>query len=320
MDPTHPPQTLDELRLFAEALEKWETAGGRRRLIRAGYLPVVPPWFLAYISYWFGGQIFDEQTGKFTLTSPENVAAYEWIRSYSQRLGTDSVDEFQGSLGSFQSTQNPFLTEYVAMLQQGPWTANFVEKFAPDWNRWRIPATRPAEQRVEEVRDWKARETQLAIQERRKHYQWGAAPFPAGVAGLQDVTFAGFDVLVIPRTARHKEEAFEFLAFVNRQDIMEKLCSMHCKNSPLREVSETFIRNHPNPYIGEFQRMVAGPNAFCIPRCPIWTEVEDELKNVRESVFLLKQTPEDALAAAQHNLQKKYDRFVSRQADRGRAE
>ena len=61
----------------------------------------------------------------------------------------------------------------------------------------------------------------------------GGGPFPSAVPGLEDVTFADFDALVIPQGARHKQEAFEFIAYVNRQDVMEKLCKLHCKNSPL---------------------------------------------------------------------------------------
>ena len=47
--------------------------------------------------------------------------------------------------------------------------------------------------------------------------------FPSAAAGLTDVTYCGFDTLVIPKGSRHKKEAFAFIAFVNRQNVMEKL-------------------------------------------------------------------------------------------------
>jgi ABC-type glycerol-3-phosphate transport system substrate-binding protein len=312
LDPAPPPGTLEQLDRCAQVLDAWK--GGR--LVRAGYLPMEPPWFVAYTSFWFGGRIFDEHTGRFTLTSDENVRAYEWIRSYAQRLGAGSINELRGAMGKYSSTQNPFVVGQVAMLKQGPWTANFIEKIAPEWNRWRISDAADPRVRKREIASWKARETKLPVEQRRRHYKWGAAPFPAARDDDRDVTFAGFDVLVIPKTARHKKEAFEFIAFVNRQEVMEKLCAMHCKNSPLREVSEAFIRHHPNPYIGEFERMVSSEHARGIPAVPIWIEVEDELKAVAESVYLLRKAPAEALAEAQERLQPKYDRFMARKRSR----
>ena len=77
----------------------------------------------------------------------------------------------------------------------------------------------------------------------------------AAVPGLEDVTYAGFDILVIPRGAKHKEEAFEFIAYVNRQDVCEKINRLHCKNTQLRNVSPQFFEKHPNPYINVFQEL-----------------------------------------------------------------
>src|SRR5581483_7351964 len=87
---------------------------------------------------------------------------------------------------------------------------------------------------------------------RRARAQWAAAPFPSAVPGLNDVTYATFDTLVIPRGAKHKREAFEFIAYVNEQKVMEKLCKMHSKNSPLTAVSDDFLEHNKNPYIDVF--------------------------------------------------------------------
>ena len=45
--------------------------------------------------------------------------------------------------------------------------------------------------------------------------------------------------------------------FKGPQDVMERLCASHCKHSPLRKVSDEFIRTHPNPYIDIFERLAA---------------------------------------------------------------
>jgi ABC-type glycerol-3-phosphate transport system substrate-binding protein len=81
---------------------------------------------------------------------------------------------------------------------------------------------------------------------RKENYVWGVVPFPSAVPGLDNVSYAGVDVLVIPTTSTHRKEAFEFIAFVNRQDQVEKLCSMHGKNSPLAKMSGN-MNTHPEP-------------------------------------------------------------------------
>ncbi|MBV9866370.1 MAG: ABC transporter substrate-binding protein [Abitibacteriaceae bacterium] len=305
LDPNRPPRTLDELDRYAQALDMVEkTPNGQKRIKSAGYLPMEPSWMLTYIPYWFGNKLFDEKTQKLTLTDPDIVRAFEWVKSYSVRLGKDSMTEFTNGFGQFASPQNPFLVGNVVMTLQGPWTANYVEDLKPSMNRWKFP---------------KEKEKGMSVEERRKNYEWGAAPFPSAVPGLTDVSYASFDTLMIPRGAKHKQEAFEFIAYVNRQDVMEKLNSLHCKNSPLSQVSEQFIRNHPNPYISVFEELARSKNARGVPPMPIWPEVADELGVVAQRVYLLQAEPKEALQDAQNRLQEKYETFLERQRLRAKS-
>jgi multiple sugar transport system substrate-binding protein len=168
-------------------------------------------------------------------------------------------------------------------------------------NRWRFP---------------KEKENSLSVEQRRANYEWGVAPFPSAVPQGDDVTYGASDVLMIPRGAAHKKEAFEFLAYVNRQDVMEKLNKLHCKNSPLSRVSEDFLTSHPNPYIGVFEELAASSRAHSVPSIPIWPEVADEMGVVAQKVYLLQAEPEQALADAQQRLQAKLDDFRARQRAR----
>jgi maltose-binding protein MalE len=133
---------------------------------------------------------------------------------------------------------------------------------------------------------------------------------------VKDVCYAPYDTLVIPKGSKHKQEAFEFIAYVNRQDVMEKLCNAHSKNSPLQKVSQEFLEHHKNPYIKVFEDLANSPNAQTIPKLPIMPEVGDELTNVAQSVALLEAEPEDALRVAQDRLQASYDDFMAKQRAR----
>jgi multiple sugar transport system substrate-binding protein len=278
LDPDRSPQSIDELDRYADVLSTFRVdKDGQRHLQRAGYLPMEPGWYIVQTPLWFGADEWDPQTGKFDFTSPGVLNAYRWMQSYSLKYGKDAVTEFETATGAYYSAQNEFLSEQVVMEQQGPWVANFVDTFRPDM----------------------------------KH-DWAAAPFPSAV-GQKDVTYAPFDSLSIPVGAKHPKEAFEFIAFVNRQDEMEKLCMSHCVNSPLVKVSDHFLKNHPNPYISVFEQLASSPNAHLTMQCPLALEAGAELSAVAQGVVTLTLDPATALAAAQARMQAKYDDFAEKQ-------
>jgi multiple sugar transport system substrate-binding protein len=302
LDPNRPPRTLDELDRYAAVLDDFETLpNGFKRLKQSGFLPLEPGWYLSYIGYWFGAPIYDVQTDRILLTDPRMIRAFDWIRSYSLRLGKDSLSDFRSGFGNWNSTQNPFIAGTLAMEMQGPWMTSIFEKFRPSMNHWKYP---------------RSLARKLSLSQRQENCEWGVAPFPSAVPGLDDVTFVNFDVLMIPRGTKHRKEAFEFIAFVNRQAQTEKLNILNCQNSPLRQVSRQFIEAHPNPYIAVFEQLMAGPHASGVPPCPIWPEVGAELDNATQRVALLEATPKQALEDAQRRVEEKYREFKERQRAR----
>jgi spermidine/putrescine-binding protein len=156
------------------------------------------------------------------------------------------------------------------------------------------------------------------LSERLTNYEWAAAAFPSAVPGLEDVSYCSLDVLVIPKMARHKKEAMEFIAYVNRQEVMEKLCKSHCKNTPLAKVSEDFLNNHPNPYIDVFERLLSSEHCQSDPQMPILAETYAEISNIAQRLSLLETTAGPALEEAQVTLQGKYEAYQARRAARGK--
>ncbi len=299
LDPTRAPATIDELDRCAKALDVVDEKG---HIIRSGYLPMEPGWYVTSTHLWFGGEIWNPATEKFTFTDPKVVAAYAWLQSYSKRLGKDAVSEFKSGTGNFDSPQNPFLIGSVVMEQQGPWMANYILNLKPS---------------MDGLADSKGDDFNLPLADRLKRLQWAAAPFPSAVPGLKDVTVANFDTFVIPRGAKHPKEAFEFMAYVNRQDVMEKLCKMHSKNSPLAKVSRDFLEHHKNPYIQVFEDLANSPNAHSVPQIPIMPEVGTEMNQMIQTLVLHTDVePLTALQNCQDVLQKKYDKFMEIQKAR----
>ncbi len=271
LDPNRPPRTIEELDQYAEKITRRDSRG---RIVRAGFMPAEPGWWNWGWGCIFGGKLWDGKT-RITANAPENVRAFEWIRSYSVKYGATDLQTFRSGFGNFSSPQNAFLAEQVAMELQGVWMHNFISMYAPGLD-------------------------------------WAAAPFPypADRPDLAESTFVDEDVLVIPRGAKHPREAFEFIAFVQSQEGMELLCMGQRKHTPLVKVSDRFWKTHPNPYVKLFARLAYSPNAIAPPKLPLWPEYGAELNNAFDEVVLLKKTPQQALDAVQARMQPKLDQYV----------
>ncbi|HXK20507.1 MAG TPA: extracellular solute-binding protein, partial [Polyangiaceae bacterium] len=297
LDPEKPPETLEELDAMAEKLTKWEVTlpsgekqtrvgylpdvpASQKRLLQVGFLPMEPAWWSYGWGFVFGGKLIDGD--KITAASPENIQAYEWLASYSKKLGVSSVQRFRSGFGSFASAQNPFLSGQLAMEMQGVWMYNFIKKFADGM-------------------------------------QWGAAPFPAPAAHPErrGTANAEVDLLVIPTGSEHPDEAWTFIKYTQRQDVMEELCLGHRKHTPLAKVSEEFYAKHPNPYIRLFRELGASPNAWSSPMTGVWNQYGRELTTAADKISNLNVTPEEALSQVQTRVQIAYDRdraiFLRRQ-------
>lgn len=288
LDPEKPPETLEQLDEFAEKLTKWEVTlptGSKKiatgylpevplqnkRLLQLGFLPSEPGWWSYGWGFVFGGKLMEGD--KVTTASAENVRAYDWVASYSRKVGVESVQRFRSGFGNFSSPQNPFLSGQLAMELQGVWMYNFIRKFADG-----MP--------------------------------WGAAAFPgpADRPELKGVTNAEADVLVIPRGSKHPQEALEFIKYVSAQEVMEALCLGQRKFSPLKEVSDKFYADHPHPYIRLFAALAAGPNAYAVPKTSVWNEYARELGSAVDGIQNLRNSPKEALARVEKRVQASSDR------------
>lgn len=288
LDPDKPPETLEQLDEMAEKLTKWEvtlpsgekvTKSGylpevpvaQKRLIQAGFLPSEPDWWSYGWGFVFGGKLLDGD--KITAASPENIQAYEWVASYTKKLGVDPVQRFRSGFGKFGTSQNPFLAGKLAMEMQGVWMYNFIKKFADGM-------------------------------------QWGAAPFPAPAAHPERIGTANaeVDALVIPTGSKHPEEAWAFIKYTQQQDVMEELCLGQRKHTPLAQVSEEFYAKHPNPYIRLFRELGASPNAWSAPQTGVWNEYGREMNTAADKISNLSLTPVEALTQVQERLQISFDR------------
>ncbi len=262
--------------------EKLTTYDENGRLTQVGFTPSEPGWWHWAWGYWFGGELWDEED--ITIATPENLAAWEWIQSYPEKYGAEELRRFQsGIAGQFATPQNAFFSERVAMIIQGVWMASFIQTYAPN-------------------------------------LEWGAAPFPSGIPGLDNVSMAECDSICIPVGARHPDEAFEFIQFLCSQEGLELLNMGQRKFTPLKQVSPEFLENHPNPYIKLFIELAASPNVFHAPMMSIWYEYNDEITPAFDTVMFGQTEPEAALALVQERVSGMWERERGRIERREQAE
>lgn len=217
--------------------------------------------------HWIWPKFFDARLwdgARYRVDTSEALSAYRWITQRRAEIGNADMLAFEATAGAIEGSQNPFLAERLAMLFQGPWVSNWVRTYAPDLD-------------------------------------YAVAPFPSLSIERQN-SFASMDVFVIPAGSPHPRAAMVFLEFVLRPENMEELCSAHCKISPLRETSADFFENHPNPHIRVFDEMAGSPYAFGYPQMPMWAQTSTEMLFLLENVLRGVVGPEDAVRAAQEEL------------------
>jgi multiple sugar transport system substrate-binding protein len=260
------PKTIEGLDALSDRITKRSSDG---TITLAGFLPSNPGWWNYAWGPLFGGKLV--QDNRLTLNSPEDVRAFEWVAAYAKRYGAKEVQNFHSGFGNFSSPQDPFMEGKVATELNGVWKANYINVYRPGLKWFAVPF-----------------------------------PYPKDRPDLAGHSILSMDVLAIPRGAKHPKEAFEFIRFVQRQDVMEGLCSAHGKNSPLEKVSEKFFRTHPNPYIRLFDALARSNKAIGPPSIGIWHQLGDEIGVAFQEVSTLTKTPKQALDDAQQRMEEQW--------------
>jgi len=222
--------------------------------------------------YLFGGAFVHGD--KITVNDPISVRAWTWVTSFAKRFGMAETQQFQSSFGVTSSQDNPFIAKRLACIMEGPWFANFIRQYGPKTKWFAVPM-----------------------------------PYPDDRPDCAGYTVLNLNTLMIPRGAKHPEEAFDFIAFVQRQENMELLCRLQYCNTPLSKVSEEFLTKHPNKYIRVFDRLARSPRAVGRERIGFLNQIQSEVGNAVDQMDLGVKTPKQALDEAQKRLEEGWRKY-----------
>ena len=259
LDPEKPPRTIAELDDAAWRCTTRDKSGGYARY---GFRPSG----LSLWAYVFGGQWVDPTSSAITANHAGNLAALQWLQTYSKRYDLHKMEAFATTFGSAKSSSGPFFVGKIALWQTGEWAQQYVRRYAPklDWG-------------------------------------WFSLPTPPG--GRSDVTAVGGSVFVIPDACPNKDAAWEFLNWITSPAPVKRFCLDAHNLPPLISVGrDPVFQDEPLYKFGV--RISQGQNAFGPPPIPIWTTYSREIDRVEEKVMLGGADPKESLDTLQKAIEK----------------
>jgi len=274
LDPTRPPETMEELFDTAVRLTKRRPDG---RISRLGLLP---PKDNALFFCAMGGRLYDPAARRVTIDCPENVAALEWRTRLVDALGgRDAVAGFTSGFGPTESPQNPLAKGDVAMEIDGEWLAVHLERYAPKFE-----------------------------------YGIGEIPHPAARPDLKNMAWQDGDIMVIPSGARHPDAAWEFMRWLQEPRQQEQYAALMNNLPTIRSLVDSprlTKGSRSKETLGYILAHIASnrANARFFPALPVTKLYRDALDYAVEMAELHRKTPEQALADAQRRVQMELDRY-----------
>ncbi|CAM4296054.1 ABC transporter substrate-binding protein [Paenibacillus alkaliterrae] len=183
-----------------------------------------------------------EKDGELTPNNPQIVKALDWMAGYAKKYDIENLTSFSTAIG--QTGMNPFWTGKVAFVFDGNWVLNDLSKYKPE-------------------------------------FEWGVAPMPAA-DGYPSVTWAGGWSYVVPKGAKHTNEAWEFVKFVAHKEgtlLWNKRPTAGNDISVMPSVNEE-LKLAENPNLKIFLDMM--PNAFARPVTPVGSFLWNETMRVQD--------------------------------------
>lgn len=270
LDPSQPPLTWPEVDAAAEKLTVGDAGSGYERL---GFYP----WnsrtdILGWLA---GGKWYDEENKKITAVTPENIAAFEWIKQYADKYGGEAIERFTQGLGGGDTEDDPFLRNKVGITFKGSWSMSAKYEYAPDlmYVVWPLP-----------YRD-----------------------------GAQNASINQGSACVLPLGSPQPDPAFKFLTFMAIDGIamwVPKAADMVSR----KDQTEIFPEALPDTEEAHQWWKIyndALAYAYHEPKMPVRSFWNQQLDNARDNVVRGLMTPEQALQEAQDATQKELDNALA---------
>jgi len=273
-----PPQTIDELDAAALRIAPPDVDGSRARY---GFLP--DPRRIWAWGIVFGGQFYDWDTSEITVDHERNIAALQWMSSYSRRYGADEVLRFRAGDQKLPGAAFPLLQGRYAMIMDGQW-------------------------RVREL----AENREAAVAAGQKPRKYGVTRLPAPANGRQDAGWVNGNFFVVPAGGKNPRGAWEFMKFWAGLAGHEKDAAQACADGGWIPVSQSvvdqpvfqeYLARYPSFRL--FVELARSPNQIPTPQIPGAAYLQDEVIRAAEDAIYGGTPAADALRSAQQRIKQR---------------
>lgn len=127
LDPNTLPVTWADVDAAADKITQGDATAGYTRV---GFVP----WdgridLLGWLS---GGEWYDDDANKVTAVTPENIAAFDWVKQYADKYDGEALDRFRQGFGGGDTADDPFYRGQIAMSWRGSWSLSAKQEYAAD--------------------------------------------------------------------------------------------------------------------------------------------------------------------------------------------
>ncbi|MDP6556012.1 MAG: ABC transporter substrate-binding protein [Pirellulaceae bacterium] len=236
-----PPTNLTELDQIAVSTMKFDETGTPQRF---GYLPD-PRRLLAWGTV-FGGDFFDEPTGRVTADSEPIVRALQWMTGFRRRYGPVAVAAFRQGDQSLPGKSFPLLAGRYTMVMDGQWRVRDIVASQNEQRRRGVAVT-----------------------------QYGVCPLPAPLGGREHAGWVNGNFFVVPRGAQNQHGAWQFMKYWSGFDGYESEAAQTCRAGGWIPVSTRVVRQPEfqrylteQPLFAQFVELAESPHQFPTPVIP----------------------------------------------------
>jgi multiple sugar transport system permease protein len=176
---TRLPRTWDDLELMTRKLTRFNERLGRYDQL--GFAPNYGNSWLCLYAWQLGADMLSADGRRALLTEPPVVQALDWMVKMTDLVGgAERVNAFTGS-AQLEGIGDPFLSGRIAMQITGSYILDYLARLKPDLD-----------------------------------FEVGPPPVPH--AGDPPISWSGGFSWVIPADARHPDEAWEFIKWMNSEE------------------------------------------------------------------------------------------------------
>jgi ABC-type glycerol-3-phosphate transport system substrate-binding protein len=277
------PKTWDELREVSQKFTQWDGDS----LQKIGYFPVWTHWGMTAVFFILnGGQVFDSESGTYSIDMDENIETLEYCVSWVD-------EEFQGSYQGVLDFGWSFLDVQggEAAFQDGRNIIIHGGNFMAGWYKGETPP----------------------------QYGWDVAGFPVGPSGQKEVTLIWPNFTSIPAGTMQLQPAWDFLDWFNGEGVFywsstqpdmpgnDKFHEMHPDFLP-----SIVVEHRGEEYARDFQQFYRErlDLAARVWESPVQTFEYDQILRATERTVNKVATAAEALAEAQTACQNEVDKIL----------